>query len=154
MASQRPQGGKTSLRIDIAGTILQTFNMCCWITTIICGSVLLIPLFFFCCDWWKRKTLQTLIVDLVGYAGVAKMIQYTGATQVYLTVQDNYFSQAKAQILIQAISKAKIQNFTFINTVEGFDALENNYSEFDKYMRPILQYVKHAEISWARKVVR
>lgn len=41
-----------------------------------------------------------------------------------------------------------------MNITNGFDTLESNYSDFDNYMRPLLQYVKFAEISWGRKFVR
>ncbi len=77
--SQRTQSDIKSLRINISGAILQSFNMCCWVSTIVFGSIFLFPLFFVCCDWWKRKALQTFTVDPAGYEGVVKMIQYSGA---------------------------------------------------------------------------
>ena len=71
-----------------------------------------------------------------------------------MTLQDNYFNPAKAHILIEAISRSRIQNVTIMNVVPGFDTLDNNYSNFQDYMRPLLQYVRFAEISWGRKFVR
>lgn len=55
---------------------------------------------------------------------------------------------------MDAISRSRIQNVTIMNVVPGFDTLDNNYSNFNEYMRPVLQYVKFAEISWGRKFVR
>jgi hypothetical protein len=68
-----------SLRVNINGSVIQSFNMCCWITTIIFGSIFVFPLFFICCDWWKRRTFQTFSIDPSGYEGIAQMIQYSGA---------------------------------------------------------------------------
>lgn len=79
VATQGSQKDIKSLRINMSGSILQTFNLCCWITTIIFGSIFLFPLFFICCDWWKRKTFQTFTTDPAGYEGVAKLIQFSGA---------------------------------------------------------------------------
>ena len=44
-----------SLRINITGTQVKNMDTCCLYSTIISGSILVFPLFFFCCDWWKRK---------------------------------------------------------------------------------------------------
>jgi hypothetical protein len=56
-----------SLRVNISGTVIQTFNLCCWVWTIIMGSIFLFPLFFVCCGWWKRKALPLSVVDRMGY---------------------------------------------------------------------------------------
>lgn len=71
-----------------------------------------------------------------------------------MTLQDNYFNQGKAHILIDAISRSRIQNVTIMNIAPGFDTIDHNYSDFQIYMRPILQFVKFSEISWGRKFVR
>ena len=143
-----------SLRINITGAIIQPFNLCLWVWTIVLGSIFLFPLFFICCNWWKRKTFQTFTVDPSGYQGVAELIQFSGAQEIYLTVQDNFFNQSKAHILLEAVSRSRIQNFSFVNVAQNFDADGHNYSDFDIYMRPLIQYVKYAEISWGRKFVR
>lgn len=43
-----------ALRINITGTVIKNNNMCCFWNTVIWGSIFLFPLFFICCDWWKR----------------------------------------------------------------------------------------------------
>jgi hypothetical protein len=69
-------------------------------------------------------------------------------------VQDNYFNVAKAHLLIDALSRSRIENFTFCNVAQNFDTEGNNEANFEEYMRPIQEYVKNAEISWGRKFVR
>jgi hypothetical protein len=71
-----------------------------------------------------------------------------------LTIQDSYFDSNKANTLISAISRSKIQNFSFTNVVPGFDTTGTNFSDFDKYMKPVFQYVKFGDVSWDRKFVK
>jgi hypothetical protein len=127
----------------MTGTILQAFNLCCWITTIIFGSIFVFPLFFICCDWWKRLTWQTYSIDHSGYEGVAELIKYSQVQEIYLTVHDNYFNVTKAHLLIDALSKSRVENFTFCNVAQNFNIDGNNESAFEEYMRPIQEYVKN-----------
>ena len=53
---QGPSSQIKSLRINITGSVIKTFDYCCMISTMLIGSILIFPLFFVCCDWWKRKT--------------------------------------------------------------------------------------------------
>jgi hypothetical protein len=69
-------------------------------------------------------------------------------------VQDNYFNAAKARLLIDVLSRSRIENFTFCNVAQNFNIEGNNEANFEEYMRPIQEYVKNAEISWGRKFVR
>ena len=143
-----------SLRINMSGSMIQTFNICCWIWTIVMGSLFIFPLFFVCCNWWKKRALQTVVIDPYGYEGLAALIQYSGASEIYLTIQDNYFDINKAHTLINAISRSRIQNFSMVNIATGFDVTGSNYTDFNQYMLPIYQYIKFGEITWGRKIVR
>jgi hypothetical protein len=60
----------------------------------------------------------------------------------------------KAHILINALSRSKIQNFSFTNIAPNFDIKGRNYSDFDKYMLNARQYAKYGDISWGRKFLR
>lgn len=44
-----------SLRINLTGNIIKANSLCCFWGTIILGSIFIFPLFFICCDWWKKK---------------------------------------------------------------------------------------------------
>lgn len=92
-----------SLRINITGTMIKTNNMCCFWQTIIWGSIFLFPLFFICCDWWKKIVNKIYLVENSGYEGIAQLIINSRAEDVYLMVQDNLFSSSKAEILIKAL---------------------------------------------------
>ena len=70
-----------------------------------------------------------------------------------MTVQDNYYCQQKAQILINAIARSNVKNFTFVNIAQAFDVKGNNYSDFQKYMQSVYQFIKFGDISWGNKFV-
>lgn len=42
--------------ITITGIELQPLNNCSMMCTILWGSIILIPIFFMCCRWWKKCT--------------------------------------------------------------------------------------------------
>ena len=44
-----------SLRINITGTQTKGNDLCCFWATIIVGSIIIFPLFFICCNWWKKR---------------------------------------------------------------------------------------------------
>lgn len=80
-----------SLRINITGTMVKTNNMCCFWNTIIFGSIFLFPLFFICCDWWKRIVNKIFAVEMQGYEAIAEILRNSRAEDVYVMVQDNLF---------------------------------------------------------------
>lgn len=47
----------TDAHITITGQQIQPVNKAAYMATMLGGSLILIPLFFTCCDWWKRCTL-------------------------------------------------------------------------------------------------
>jgi len=42
--------------ITISGIEIQPFNTMSYMCTIIWGSIIILPIFFMCCPWWKRCT--------------------------------------------------------------------------------------------------
>lgn len=44
------------VRMNVTGSQIKEGNRCCVLWTIIMGSIFLFPLFFICCDWWKKMT--------------------------------------------------------------------------------------------------
>ena len=50
------------------------------------------------------------------------------AQEIYLVVQDHYFDSHKAQILISALSRSRVDNFTYMNAASGFNMKGDNFS--------------------------
>ena len=117
------------------------------------GSIFLFPLFFICCDWWKKIINKLYSVEMSGYEGAAQLILNSRADDVYLMVQDNLFNESKAQVLIKALERSAVRNFVFNNVAVGFNSDGYNFSDFDIYMRPIKSLGMRSDISWASKFV-
>lgn len=47
----------TDAHLIITGKQIQGVNKSAYMATVIGASLILLPLFFMCCDWWKRCTL-------------------------------------------------------------------------------------------------
>ena len=75
------------------------------------------------------------------------------ASEMYLTIQDNFFNQRKAEILTEALKTSGIKNLVFFNSTQGFDVKDRNFTYFGEYMKPLKQVVKNSDISWSTQVV-
>lgn len=118
------------------GTQIKGSDGCCLLATLIAGGILIFPLCFVWCDWWKRKVYKKYRVRDYGYEAIRNLIRKSSADELYLMVQDNSFNKMKADILFDAISHSKIKNFSFINVAQGFNCDGSNFSNFKDYMRP------------------
>lgn len=48
--------------ININGNQLTGYGLCCLVVTLIFGCILIFPLFFLCCDWWRKKVYPTFSI--------------------------------------------------------------------------------------------
>lgn len=111
----------------------------CWgyVCTIIWGSILLFPLFFICCGWWKRCVYPAYEIPYSVYESIGKLFRSQSLRNVALYITDNTFDRAKAQILYNFVSASKITGFTLINNAGPYDFKGNEYSDFLQNMQPI-----------------
>lgn len=77
-------------------------------STFVLGSIFILPLFFICCDWWKRKTNTLYIVENEGYDAVIELVKKSKAVELYLTIQDNFFNRSKVEVILDMLSKSSI----------------------------------------------
>lgn len=117
------------------------------------GSILIFPLFFICCDWWKRRVNRIYNVENCGYDSLLDIIRNSEAEELYLMVQDNLFNRSKAEAITEALSHSRIKNFVFNNVASGFDCDHNNFSDFIHYMKPIKSLILRSDITWGAKLV-
>lgn len=142
-----------SLRINITGSQIKNVDSCCFYTTIVAGGIVVFPLFFLCCDWWKRKVNKLYNVDNQGYDALTELIRKCQAYELYLMVEDNFFNRSKAEVIIESLQGSSVRNFVFSNVAGGFDADNRNYSSFTQYMRPIKSSLIRSDVSWGSKAV-
>jgi hypothetical protein len=123
--------------ITVTGTQIQSMNMGAYMCTIIGGSFIILPLFFICCDWWKRCTLPAFDVPTSVYQSLIKLMRGSSLRNITLTVIDNCFDAIKASILYEGVSQSRLSGFTFVNRAGEYDFIGNECSRFVVNMMPI-----------------
>jgi len=133
----------------INGIEISHGNMCLEMLTLIPGTYLIIPNFFHCCDWFRRKVVNIYEVPTAIYDSIAVIARSPNLRNLTLTVVDNLFNQQKAQILYEVISGSTIRGLTFINMAKNFDYNGKQYSEFEKNIKPIREISRiRSDIRW------
>lgn len=93
-------GAINSAKFMIYGAKSRPSNNLCYCLTYILGSILIFPLFFVCCMWWKGIVYPTYELTADAYHAVARFIAKTPTLSTLdLTVVDNAFNAQKAAIL-------------------------------------------------------
>lgn len=131
-------------------------NMCSYMCTLIWGSFIILPLFFMCMDWWKRCTFPAWTIAPSVYMSMGRLFRGPNLRNITLTVIDNTFDKAKAQILFNLISESRmLKGFTFINSCGSYNFNGNEWSDFEDNMRPIKQLNNViSDIRWGTQIVR
>ena len=89
--------------------------------TIIWGSIVIFPLFFMCCDWWKKCTYAAYEIPERTYSSLSRLLRGSSIRNVTLNVTDNTFDGQKANTLYEIISSSQLNGFTFRNMAGPYD---------------------------------
>ena len=118
------------------------------------GSMVIFPLFFVCCDWWKNCVYPAHDIDFSVYSALARLFKSPSLRNVSLTVIDSTFENTKSSILYQMVSESRISGFTFINQAGDWNFLKNEYSDFTRNMKPI-KFLPNvmSDIRWGTQIV-
>lgn len=142
------------ININVTGTQIQAFNTCSYCWTIATGSIIIIPIFFMCCGWWRKCTYPAYDVPASIYESLRKLLSGSSVRNLTLTVVDNLFGSQKASILYDIISQSRINGFTFINMAGDYNFAGNENSSFVANMRPIKQLTNLvSDIRWGSEIV-
>ena len=120
----------TDANITVTGTRIKEASMGCYLATIICASIVLFPLFFMCCGWWKRIVSEAYSIPTSTYEKLAAILHNPGIRAVTLSVLDNTFNFQKAQILFNLLARSQIKGFSFTNRAGPYDFNESEFSKF------------------------
>jgi hypothetical protein len=93
----------------------------CILCTTIWGSILIFPLFFMCCDWWKRIAYPSYNIPETTYQSLQYLFQAPNLQTLTMTVIDNRLNTAKAQMLYDLLSRSRLKGFTLVNSAQYFD---------------------------------
>ena len=58
------------INVTLNGNQVTSFGTCCFICTIIWGSILIFPLCFMCCEWWKKRVYPAAVVPISCYVAL------------------------------------------------------------------------------------
>lgn len=120
----------TDAHLNITGKQIQGVNNGAYMATMIGASLIILPIFFICCDWWKRCTLAAYDVPISVYEGFSKLLRGSSLRSLDITVNDSAFDALKASILFQGLSSSRISFFSFRNNAGDYDYVSNEYSNF------------------------
>ncbi len=129
-------------------------NTCGLMCTAIWGGIIILPLFFMCCDWWKQCVYPAWDIDIQVYSSLAKLFSSPSLRNISITVVDSTLNQQKTNLLYQMVSSSKLNGFTFINKSGNWNFFGREYSDFNKNMKPIKMLPNvMSDIRWGTEIV-
>lgn len=135
--------------ISIAGIKTKGTNQCCIVSTIAIGGWCIVPLFFMCCDWWKKIVHPTYEISVETYNDIGRFISKNSTmNNLTLRVADNAFNAEKANILAEVIKRSNLTGFTFVNIAVPFNHLQNEAADFINNMAPIKSLGIATSLTW------
>jgi hypothetical protein len=154
MGQEGQSGSIQQANLTIVGNKTKTPNNCCYILTILLGSLLIFPLCFICCMWWKKIVYPTYELSLQAYQSIAYLIQSSpNMNNVALSVVDNAFNAEKARILYEALSRSRVTGFSFLNRALACNDQFNEADDFRNNMQPIKSLSLTSSIVWGDMIV-
>ena len=122
----------SNVDVNVTGNKVQNFSKGCYICTAIIGVLLIFPLCFLFCDWWKRCVYNIYSVPVEVYSSLSKIFKGKSLLKVSLTVIDNSYDEKKTNILYSGLRGSSVRDFTLINLAGDFDYKSTEHSKFDK----------------------
>lgn len=108
--------------INCMGNQIKEVNTCCIVCTGIWGGILIFPICFMCCNWWKKIAMPAFEIPISTYQALQNLICNTNLQTITLSVCDNKFDAQKAQLLFSMLSSApNLKGFTFMNNTGEYD---------------------------------
>lgn len=107
--------------INVFGTKIQAYNSVVSCCIILWASLLIFPLFFLCCEWYKRLTEPGFSVNIKAYEAIRTLFMNAPNLKIVnLVIYDNAFGKEKYNLLGDIISMSRIKAFTIRNAVLPF----------------------------------
>lgn len=111
--------------ITLVGNKTKSSNICCFMMTFM-FFCLIFPLFFMCCEWWKKIVSPIYELTAQAYQSIGDFLRVNPTvTNLNLTVVDNAFSPEKARILAAALGGSRVTGITFVNAAIALNGSQN-----------------------------
>jgi hypothetical protein len=97
-------------------------NVACLFLTMVCAVFLIFPIFFMCCDWWRKVVYPLYSVRLDFYRGLGTFLRRVPSCQTLrVTVCDNNFNAEKGRLLYEALMGSQVKSFTLVNLASSLN---------------------------------
>jgi hypothetical protein len=152
-----PQGNEHAIQqanITLVGTKSKPGNVWCYMFTILCASLVIFPLCFMCCMWWKKIVFPAYELSNEAYQALANFIaRAQNITNLNLTIVDNAFGGQKARVLHDMLTRSRITGFTFNNRALNCNGQYNEADDFRTNMAGIKSLGISSSIMWGDMIV-
>ena len=126
MMPQMTAGGVHTGNITLRGLKTKSAHSCCFTLTLMLGIFLILPLFFMCCEWWKKIQYPLYELTIEAYRDLANFIaKHPTLVSLEIITYDNALNSQKARILHEALSASQIRNFKYTNKAFICDVRDN-----------------------------
>lgn len=152
-----PQSNELTIQqanITLVGTKTKPGNTCCYVLTVIFGSLLIFPLCFLCCIWWRKIVFPTYELSQDAYQAFGNFLSRAqNITNLSFSVVYNAFGSQKAKILHEAVARSRLKAFTFVNRSLNCNGQYNQADDFKTNMAGIKSLSISTNIRWGDTVV-
>ena len=135
--------------ITVIGNKTSAYNACCYCFTMFFASLLIFPLCFMCCMWWKKIVYPKYEVNIEFYRAVGRFLRSTNTvTHLTLNICDNAFDAAKARALYESLEGTSLQQFTLSNKALACNYQSDEADSFLQNVTPIKGLNMTANMTW------
>ena len=136
MQQQQMNTGVNQLNVITVGDKDPGNGVCYCLTFIF--ACLIFPLFFMCCNWWKKIVYPKYHVSAEFYRAVGQFVRNNATcTTVKLTVCDNQFNNEKVHILRDGLMGTQIQSLTVVNMAKAINYDGDEVDNFTMNVQPL-----------------
>lgn len=108
---QYERGRYRYLKFNVMGTGVHSFDYCVFYALLVTGVLFLFPLLLLCSHRFRTKLFKLVGVGQEVYEAMGEVVGAVDPEEVYVVVEDNFFDEAKAYALAQALNRTRTRKF-------------------------------------------
>ena len=110
---------------------------------------LIFPIFFVCCNWWKKIVFPKYNLNAELYRAVGQFVRNNiTCTIVRLIVCDSQFNSEKVHLLRDVLMGTQIQSLTVVNIAKAINYDDNEVDNFTNNVQPIKELPFKTAFVW------
>lgn len=113
------------------------------------GGVLIFPLAFMFCNWWKKVVYPAFEIPETTYHALQVLLSAPNMETISLSFVDNCLTKVKTEIMYKIFSRAtSLKSLTFVNGAGMFDYENQEFTNFKDNFLPIKRLPILSDIRW------